>query len=59
MEFEDVVGLLTLITVALTLLAQILQSYLDYKRDQLNKHDDELYRAYQCNCCVVIEETSE
>lgn len=58
MDFEDIVGLLTLITVALTLFAQLLQSYFDYKRDMLNKQDD-LYKSYSCNCCVVIEESSE
>lgn len=59
MEFEEIIALLTLITVAVTLVTQLVQSYLDYKRDKLNKHDDELYRAYQCNCCVVIEDNSE
>ena len=61
METTEVVAIVTLVSASLTLFVQLLQSYLDYKRDLLNKHDD-LYKPnhhYNCNCCVVIEENSE
>lgn len=60
MDTTTILMILNLIVGVLTILAQIVQSILDYKRDKLNNNHDKLYdkRQYTCTCCVY-EEPSE
>lgn len=60
MELTTVLAILNVIFSFLTIIAQMLQSLLDYKRDKLNNQNRLYeYKEYSSNCCVVIEDNSE
>lgn len=54
----DPLTIITLVTVIITGLFQVVQSYLDYKRDKLNNHT-QLYesKTYSSNCCNINVES--
>lgn len=52
--------IITLVVTIITGVVQLVQSYLDYKRDKLNNHN-ELYEVknYQSSCCNIINVESD
>lgn len=52
------ITIVTLVTVIITGVFQIVQSYLDFQRDKLNNHN-ELYetKTYSSSCCNINVES--
>lgn len=56
MDSEVIIAICSLLLTFLTFISQIVQSILDYRRDQHVGHTH-LYemRTYQSNCCTNVE----